>query len=143
MSNESLENKIDQVCATPSVDAMNVKKQSRRDYEIFLNIFAGLGVADSIGSILMALCFILLCWNAIANDSQSAAFLLILGVCGLWVSLGTSGLACIDGIVCFVLHKKNGNVGPLSVAAFVLGIVSFLLCWGTVAALLISGGSFL
>jgi hypothetical protein len=41
MSNESLENKIDQVCATPSVDAMNVKKQSRRDYEIFFEYIRG------------------------------------------------------------------------------------------------------
>ena len=129
--------------ATLSVNTAQEKSKPTRDYRVFVNVFAGLGVADSIGSILLALCFILLCWNAIANDSQSAAFLLILGTCGLWVSLGTSGLACIDGIVCFVLHKKNGNVGPLSVAAFVLGIVSFLLCWGTVAALLISGGSFL
>ena len=129
--------------ATLSVNTAQEKSKPTRDYRVFVNVFAGLGVADSIGSILLALCFILLCWNTIANDSQSAAFLLILGTCGLWVSLGTSGLACIDGIVCFVLHKKNGNVGPLSVAAFVLGIVSFLLCWGTVAALLISGGSFL
>lgn len=129
--------------ATLSVNTAQEKSKPTRDYRVFVNVFAGLGVADSIGSILLALCFILLCWNAIANASQSAAFLLILGTCGLWISLGTSGLACIDGIVCFVLHKKNGNVGPLSVAAFVLGIVSFLLCWGTVAALLISGGSFL
>ena len=142
MSFENMENNVVSSPA-PSVDTVEVNPKQNRDYQIFVNVFAGLGVADSIGSILLALCFILLCWNTIANDSQSAAFLLILGTCGLWVSLGTSGLACIDGIVCFVLHKKNGNVGPLSVAAFVLGIVSFLLCWGTVAALLISGGSFL
>ena len=129
--------------ATLSVNTAQKKSKPTRDYRVFVNVFAGLGVADSIGSILLALCFILLCWNAVVNDSQTTAFLLILGTCGLWVSLGPSGLACIDGIVCFVLHKKNGNVGPLSVAAFVLGIVSFLLCWGTVAALLISGGSFL
>ena len=142
MAFEDMQNNVADT-ATPSVNKVETKSKPTRDYQVVVNVFAGLGVADSIGSILLALCFILLCWNAIANDSQTTALLLIFGTCGLWVSLGTSGLACIDGIVCFVLHKKNGNVGPLSVAAFVLGIVSFLLCWGTVAALLISGGSFL
>lgn len=62
----------------------------------------------------------------------------------LWVSLGTSGLALIDGIACFVVNKKGGkSVGGLPTAAFVLGLVAFLLCWGTVAALVISDSAFL
>jgi hypothetical protein len=110
----------------------------------FLNIFAGLGVADSIGSILMALCFVLLCWNASTHHSQTLGILLIFGVCMLWVSLGTSALALIDGIACFVVNKKGGkSVGGLPTAAFVLGLVAFLLSWATAAALVISDSAFL
>ena len=54
--------------ATLSVNTAQEKSKPTRDYRVFVNVFAGLGVADSIGSILLALCFILLCWNTMANE---------------------------------------------------------------------------
>ena len=124
---------------TPPVENTAIKDKNK-DLKVFLSFFSGFGFVDNLIAISFAIMFFIMLWFTLESGSAGAALVLILGLCALWAGIGLSGFGLIVGITVFaIVKKKKLSVGFLPTAAFVTGIVAFLLCWGAFVVLIVSG----
>ena len=124
---------------TPPVENTAIKDKNK-ELKVFLSFFSGFGFVDNLIAISFAIMFFIMLWFTLESGSAGAALVLILGLCALWAGIGLSGFGLIAGITVFaIVKKKKLSVGFLPTAAFVTGIVAFLLCWGAFVVLIVSG----
>ena len=124
---------------TPPVENTAIKDKNK-ELKVFLSFFSGFGFVDNLIAISFAIMFFIMLWFTLESGSAGAALVLILGLCALWAGIGLSGFGLIVGITAFaIVKKKKLSVGFLPTAAFVTGIVAFLLCWGAFVVLIVSG----
>lgn len=84
--------------------------------------------------------FLYMMWLGFAVGDDGGIFLVLLSVFPLLAAIGISPIALVLGILAFVFMKKAAQpTGALPVVAFVLGIVTFALSWGTYLSLILSG----
>ena len=103
-------------------------------------ILSIIGLSVSGVTLICGFFFLYMMWIGFAVGDEGGIFFVLLSVFPLLATIGISPIALVMGILAFVFKKKTTEpTGAMPTVAFVLGIVTFALSWGTYLSLILYG----